>query len=42
MINSKEPLTGVIETNNKAYSFHLNNYSMVFWMRWLIPASHPL
>lgn len=30
MINSKEPLTGVIETDNKAYSFHLNNYSMVF------------
>lgn len=30
MINSKEPLTGVIETDNKAYSFYLNNYSMVF------------
>lgn len=30
MLNPKEPLTGVIETNNKTYSFHLNNYSMVF------------
>lgn len=30
MINSKEPLTGVIETDNKAYSFYLKNYSMVF------------
>ncbi len=31
MINSKEPLTGEIETDNKTYSFYLNNYSMVFW-----------
>lgn len=30
MINSKEPVTGVIETDNKPYSFHLNNYSMIF------------
>ena len=30
MINSKEPLTGVIETDNKSYSFHLNNYSLIF------------
>lgn len=30
MINSKEPLTGVIETDNRSYSFYFNNYSMVF------------
>ena len=30
MINSKEILTGVIETDNRMYSFHLNNYSMIF------------
>lgn len=30
MVNSKEPLTGVVETDNRAYSFHLSNYSMVF------------
>lgn len=30
IINEKEPLTGVIETDDRTYSFHLNNYSMVF------------
>lgn len=30
MINSKGPLTGVIKTDNKVYSFYLNNYSMLF------------
>lgn len=30
MTNPKEPLTGVIETDKKSYSFYLSNYSMVF------------
>ncbi len=30
MINAKEPITGVIETDNKPYSFYLKDYSLVF------------
>ena len=30
MINSKEPLTGVIGTDNKDYSFYLKDYSVIF------------
>lgn len=30
MINPKEPITGVIETDNKPYSFYLKDYSMIF------------
>ena len=30
MTNAQEPITGVIETSNKPYSFYLNDYSLVF------------
>ena len=30
MIDRKELITGVIQTDNKEYSFHLNNFSMIF------------
>lgn len=30
MINNKKPITGVVQTDNKAYSFYLDNYSMIF------------
>lgn len=30
MFNSKEPLIGVVETDNKSYSFYLNKYNLTF------------